>query len=100
MCDCNKFINSDTITGLAIGLSIAAVARYLSNPMKGPINAHDYLGTAILGFSAATNFSERPFYSSLLIGGLIGGLFSRSMNTRDEATDDIDVGGKLEPIPE
>jgi hypothetical protein len=104
MCDFNKIVNSDTITGLGIGLSIAAFARYLNKPMQENINRPDYIGAAILGFSAATNFSERPFYSSLLIGGLIGGLLSRSMNTNDEtsadAYADINVGGKLETIPE
>lgn len=100
MCDFSKIVNSDTITGLAVGLSIAAVGRYLSKPKQRPINAPDYVSTAILGFSAATNLSERPFYSSLLIGGLIGGLISRTMNIHDETIDDIDVGGKLEPIPE
>ncbi len=66
------------------------------------MNANDYCGMAIVGFSAATNLVDRPLYSSLLIGGLIGGLISRSMNTGYEEPEDIytNVDDKLEPIPE
>jgi hypothetical protein len=104
MCDYNKIINSDTITGLGIGLSISLMARYMIKPKEmKPMNGIDYCVMAIVGFSAATNLADRPLYSSLMIGGLIGGLISRSMNTSYEELEDIytNVGdNKLEPIPE
>lgn len=101
MCDYNKIMNSDTITGLGVGLSFAFLARYLIKPKEvKPMNANDYCGMAIVGFSAATNLVDRPLYSSLLIGGLIGGLIVRSMVSEKSEEVFTNVNDKLEPIPE
>ncbi len=79
MCECDG-IRPDTIAGFGIGVTIVLLSRYFNrNKEYMPMKTVDYVGTIIMGLSAIMNM-DKPFYSSLVFGGIISGIIYNNMS--------------------